>query len=587
MAGRIPEEIIQEILDKTDILDVINDHVKLQRRGARYLGLCPFHHEKTPSFSVTPDKGLFYCFGCQKGGNALSFIMDLEGLTFREAVSQLAQKAGVTLPDTPQDQEDNREDSVLRDLYQRLSSTYQHFLWNDPQGRSARDYLSRRGLEEETVKAFGLGYAPADRRWLYRFLTTHNYSPEFLQKSGLFSRNYPEVSLFSHRLMFPIRDKNGRVVGFGGRLLQGEGPKYINSPETPIYKKNQVLYGLYESLDQIRREREFVLLEGYFDVIALYQAGIRQGVAPLGTAFTENQAHLLHRYARKGLLWLDSDRAGIEATFKASRLLEKHEFKTRVVQQPRGKDPADILEKEGAEALKKVLKYPINTFEYLLSQGLKEGSADSPESKEEVIHRIFSFIESIDSPIRRDGYLQQLAETVHIDVEAVRQDFRKRHNPTKQHTERNETSAEEGQPNSVDWLLMVAVWVNLDYFSYVRSSLELLDFKDPRARDLFIMFEEAFRREQLSQDMLINKIDGRQHQWLLDKAASGEFDVNPKDYIKDAVRTIKKRSLLEQINQLESKIRQLERIDEADQTDMRNLLLEKMYLDGELKKLRE
>ncbi len=605
MGREIPEAKIQEILDSVNIVDVISPHVQLRRQGSRMVGLCPFHQEKTPSFSVTPDKGLFYCFGCQKGGTAVHFLMEIEGLSFPESLEKLASLGGVSLPrdeDRPRTEEEKHQEALL-ELYRRIAGTFHYFLTQDQQGSAAREYLEGRGISTDTIRTFQLGFAPDDRYWLYHFLRKRNYSADFLSRSALFSRRYPEISLFSGRLIFPIKDHRGRIVGFGGRLLRGEGPKYINSPESSLYQKNKVLYGLSESLPEIRKSREFVLTEGYFDVISLYQGGVPGAVAPLGTAFTDGQAALLKRFARRGILWFDSDSAGVEAAFKASRLLERQGVETKAVQQEKGKDPADILEKEGPGALKKIKKYPINTFEYLLNRAVNQEGRDTPEQKEGVIRRIFSYIEAVDSPTRQDGYIQELAEQLFIDPDAVRQGFRQRKMPEQKNNSGRGPGNQEGKnpqnvPQTPDQLLMVAVWANLEYFEYVRSRLAIADLEDPRAREVYILLEEAYRRDQLKPEVLLEQLDPEERESILRRISSGEFDENGEQYIKDTVRSIKIRSLEHRRKEIESRIRYKEW--EARQTEkgsgtepadqegngLKDLLLEKMYLDGELKKIR-
>ena len=289
---RIPESLIEEIKEKSDILSIVSEYSALKKKGDRYWGCCPFHNEKTPSFSVRPEQGMYYCFGCHKGGSLFNFIMEIEGLSFIEAVRFAAEKTGVILPENSNETEEEvvQRDS-LKDLYKRVAGSFHYILMNNDQASTTRQYLADRGIHEETIVKFQLGYAPDDPKWLHGFLKSRNYSEDFLAASGLFSRKYPQWSLFSNRLMFPIYSNQGEIVAFSGRTMGSDpkAPKYINSPDTPLYNKSKLLYGLWQSREGMRKTREFYLCEGNVDVLALHQAGISTGVAPLGTALTEDQ----------------------------------------------------------------------------------------------------------------------------------------------------------------------------------------------------------------------------------------------------------------------------------------------------------
>ncbi|MFW5685911.1 MAG: DNA primase, partial [Spirochaetota bacterium] len=317
---RIPDHVIDEVARRVDIVELVGNYVQLQRKGARYMGLCPFHGEKTPSFSVDPDVGAYYCFGCHRGGGVFKFLMEIEGLTFPEAVRELGEKVGVEVDTGPEDPH-ARTRRALGELYNRVARTFAHFLTTE-QGEQARSILHDRAVSDELIARFGIGYAPDDPFWLHGFLSQKGYSTEFLRDSGLFTRANPRRALFAGRIMFPIRTNRGDVVAFGGRIVSGDGPKYINSPETPIYRKREVLFGIDVALPAIRQERAAVLAEGYMDVIALHEAGVNTAVAPLGTAFTAEQAGSLERYIERVTLLFDADAAGTRATRRAAEILE-------------------------------------------------------------------------------------------------------------------------------------------------------------------------------------------------------------------------------------------------------------------------
>ncbi|HOX92644.1 MAG TPA: DNA primase, partial [Spirochaetales bacterium] len=348
---RIPDHIVQQVIAQSDIVRVVGEYVRLEKRGSRWTGLCPFHTEKTPSFGVNEERGFFYCFGCKKGGDAITFIREMEGCGYVEAVERLATKAGVTISyegeDDPEERKKAQEKDALYELYERLSGAFHHLLREDPRGSHALSYARSRCLGDDIITGFRLGYAPADRRWLSRFLESKGYSKDFLARSGLFSQNYADVSIFSDRLLFPIRDERGRTVAFGGRLLSGEGPKYINSPETAIFRKHDTLFALSDAREAMRSAAVAMVCEGYMDALAFHAAGVRYAVAPLGTSFTEGQAKLIKRYATSVVLAFDGDQAGIKATERAIGLAETQGLAVKVLRLSSGKDPAEYLEKLG------------------------------------------------------------------------------------------------------------------------------------------------------------------------------------------------------------------------------------------------
>jgi DNA primase len=341
----ISKSTIQEVTDRMDAVAVVSDYVQLEKRGGRWWGLCPFHQEKTGSFTVDPDRKGYYCFGCHKGGTVLSFVMEMDKLSFPEAMELLAKRSGVEIvyeagggPGDDRNEERNKRKEELFELYRRVAGTFHYFLTENPEGEAAKQYIISRGLTKDMMDRFRLGYSPADRRWLFGFLSQKGYSPEFLTASGLFSSRYPGITLFSGRLMFPISDRRDRVVAFGGRILEetirSDGrpaPKYINSPETELYKKGETLFAVDLALPEIRKTATVHIVEGYMDVIALHQAGITNAVAPLGTAFTDDQARLLRRWADKLILVFDSDKAGQEAVRKGILTGRRNGFSCFVV----------------------------------------------------------------------------------------------------------------------------------------------------------------------------------------------------------------------------------------------------------------
>ncbi len=579
---RIPDSVIERVRDQVDIVDVVGDYVTLTRRGNRYWGLSPFTQEKTPSFTVTPERGLFYCFSTNKGGNLFTFVMEMERVTFPEAVRMLARRAGIDIPDDSDEAEATSREP-LRELYRRVCGSFQYLLTTHDGGTEAREYLSRRALSADIQEQFQLGWAPHDAFWLYRFLKQRSYSDEFLASSGLFTRANPRRALFAGRLMFPIFSRNGDVIAFGGRLLSGDGPKYLNSPNTDIFQKSRELYGLYPSLQTMRTSREFHLVEGYTDVLAMHQAGITNAVAPLGTSFTPEQAKSLSRFVDRSILVFDSDRAGFAASMKASVLCEQNDIRPTVCALPEGKDPADLLSEGGESVLQESVVSAISSLEYFTSVYSTQSQADSPEGKELVLRELFPYIESIRSEVRREASLAYIADTLDLQRTSIIREFEKRNQVRPSDVGPEYESNKRLDSPSEELYLMLAVAVHCEHFPYVRTILNTDDVTDPVARDLFIALEDAYRAEELEFERVLARIEHEGLQQLLyERAARDEFSVNTDQIVRDGVRAVKRRIVESKLRQVQSQLRTADNSVE----EQRRLMTEKAYLDGELQKLK-
>jgi DNA primase len=575
---KIAKHVIDEIARKVDIVDVVGDYVSLKKRGARYWGLSPFTSEKTPSFSVEPEKQLYYCFSSGKGGSVFQFVMEMEGLSFPEAVRRLGERAGIRVEAGESDEESRTRDA-LKELSTRVSGSFRHIFVNSAGAEQARRYMRGRKISEEVLERYEVGYAPADRRWLFSFLRKKQYSPEFLAQTGLFSRQYPEVALFSDRVIFPIHARGGQVVGFGGRRLGEYGPKYINSPESPIFRKRDELYGLYQGMKAVREHGEVYLCEGYMDVLALAEAGVANAVAPLGTSFTEGQARLIRRYAGVVTLLFDADSAGLDAARRAAEILEKAGIEGRVCQLPADQDPGDILEKEGAEQLKKRLTYTKTLFDYLVERAISRTNIDTPRGKEFVLREVFPYIRSIGSAVRQEAVLHLVADSLGADRDAVERDFQ---------AGRTRASAYASRPAeqsiSFDLYLMLATVANRNLFAFVRTVLNVEDFRDDRAREIFVALEECFRAGEQSTELLLERIETEElRRLIVERVSSDEFALNGEAIIRDTSYRIKQRNLQERRKRIEARLRRGETADDAEEME---LLHEQQYLDAELRKLR-
>lgn len=582
----IPEDIIQEIADKTDMEDIVGSYVNLKKTGRNLTGLCPFHTEKTPSFTVTPDKGMFYCYGCRKGGNIFNFIMEIEKLTFPEAVQFLADKAGVRL-DLSADEGVSAENvfrKQLSDLYEKLSITLNYILKEKSISSVARGYLAERGVSEESIERFRIGYIPPDRKWLYSFLRNKSYSREFLSKSALFSSRYPEISIFSGRVMFPIFSRTNQVIAFGGRSLGDAIPKYINSPETPIFRKSSELYGFSHARKEIREKDSVFIVEGYMDVIAMFQAGVENCIAPLGTAFTESHASVVRKNCSKVVLVFDGDEAGLKATVRSAYICENAALDCSVVVLPEKSDPADILKKLGPEALKNILKYPINCFDFLINKYKDIYDISKEEGIKGFLERVFAFVALQDSQVRRAGRLKTIAEILNTDYKPVNDDFIRYLNKKDRGTFGTGAAVPGGKQLPPELYLMFAVIDNYDYFYLIREELPVDEIQDRAARDIYIILEECYRNNSFSPEYVLERIDNSELKNLLArKLSSEEFSVNSGQLIEESIKTIKLKNLHAKRVQIEKTI---SRDDGSDPYRLEDLIAEKLFLDKEIEKLK-
>ena len=415
------EDVIEEVRAKNDILDVISSYVTLKRKGASYFGLCPFHNEKTGSFSVSRSKQMYYCFGCGAGGNVISFIMQYENLTFPEAVRFLAGRAGVTLPERPYSEEEKKAQDLKSQLLEihKAAATHYYQLLHTREGERAYRYLRDRQLTDETIRRFGLGYSSRQPGELYRFLRSKGYKDEVLKESGLVTIEEKHTrDKFWNRAMFPILDVSNRVIGFGGRVMGDGEPKYLNSPETKLFDKSRNLYGLNYAKNS--RKDYFLLCEGYMDVISLHQAGFTNAVASLGTALTSQHCLLIRRYVKEVILTYDSDGAGVNAAKRAIPLLRDAGIAAKVLSMKPYKDPDEFIKGLGAEAYQERIDNARNAFLWEIDQAAKNYNIDDPGEKtafyREAARRLAGFAE----PLERENYLQAVAREHRIPADELR-----------------------------------------------------------------------------------------------------------------------------------------------------------------------
>ena len=418
---RYPEEVVEEVRMKNDIVDVISGYVKLQKKGSNYFGLCPFHNEKSPSFSVSPSKQMYYCFGCGAGGNVITFVMEYENYSFMEALQMLADRAGVALPKQEYSKE-AKEDADLRTALleiNRMAANYYYYQLTNPQGEAGYRYLRDRQLSDDTIRHFGLGFANKTSDDLYRYLRAKGYDDRILKETGLVTiQERGAHDKFWNRVMFPIMDVNNRVIGFGGRVMGAGEPKYLNSPETKLFDKSRNLYGL--NYARLSREKYILICEGYMDVIAMHQAGFTNAVASLGTAFTTQHAALLKRYTDKVVLTYDSDGAGTKAALRAIPILRDVGMSIRVLNMQPYKDPDEFIKNMGAEAFRERIEQARNSFLFEIDVLKRNYEMEDPEQKTEFYNQVAKKLCEFPEALERDNYLEAVSREFFINYEDLK-----------------------------------------------------------------------------------------------------------------------------------------------------------------------
>ncbi|SHH71000.1 DNA primase [Desulfosporosinus lacus DSM 15449] len=428
----MPEEVIEEVRSRTDIVEIISEYVSLQRKGKNYLGLCPFHAEKTPSFTVTPEKQMFYCFGCNVGGNAFSFLMKKENWSFVESIQNLASRYGVSLPEkelSPREREANRRRQRFEEINELATGYFHDLLLNLPEGELGRLYFEKRGVDLDTMKSFRLGYAPDRWDGLLTYMLERGVQAHELAENGLALERGTQgkgggyYDRFRNRVLFSILDRRNHTIGFGGRVLDDSLPKYLNSPETAFFNKGHHLYGMHRAHQGIREKGFALLVEGYMDVIALQKSGYPNAVASLGTALTREQAKLLRRYTQRVVLLYDSDEAGIQAALRGGEILRDAGIRLDVATLTGAKDPDEFLKRYGVEDFEKALSQVLTYVEFKYRTIVQETPPQTIQEKAELVVRLAPDILKVSSPIEREGYERFLSLELGLTLEAVQREI--------------------------------------------------------------------------------------------------------------------------------------------------------------------
>lgn len=528
-----PEDLVEEIRMKNDIVDVISTYVKLQRKGSSYFGLCPFHNEKSPSFSVSPSKQMYYCFGCGAGGNVFTFVMEYENYSFQEAINYLADRVGIELPEIEYSEEAKKQADLKTTILEinKQAANYFYYQLKNEAGEVAYHYLTNRELSDETIKKFGLGYSNKYSNDLFEFLKKKGYSDEILKQSGLFNIDEKKgvYDKFWNRVIFPIMDVNNRVIGFGGRVMGDGSPKYLNSPETKVFDKSRNLYGL--NFARTSRKHYLLLCEGYMDVIALHQAGFTNAVASLGTALTQGHANLMKRYTEQVYITYDSDGAGIKAAIRAIPILKEVGMTVKIINMKPYKDPDEFIKNLGAEAFEERIEKATNSFMFELEILEQEYDMKDPESKTKFFNEVAKRVLEFREDLTRDNYIRAVAEKYNTGYENFKQlvssvGIKLGGVPAREkaRTSTNSTKPKDGGMMESQRILITYLIEEEGLFEKVKPYITPDDFTEKLYHTVAqILFEQLERGEVNPAKIINNFVDEEEH-----KAVAALFNTKPK-----------------------------------------------------------
>lgn len=575
-----PEEIVEEVRSRNNIVDVISGYVRLQKRGSSYFGLCPFHNEKSPSFSVAPDKQMYYCFGCGAGGNVITFVMEYENYSFVEALHFLADRAGMELPKEETSKEAKAQSELRVTLLEinKLAANYFYYQLKQPQGKLGYEYLTGRKLKDETIRRFGLGFANKTSDDLYRYLKNKQYPDQILAQTGLVTiEERGGHDKFWNRVMFPIMDVNNRVIGFGGRVMGDGMPKYLNSPETKLFDKSRNLYGL--NYARTSREKYILVCEGYMDVIALHQAGFTNAVASLGTAFTSQHGIILKRYTDQVILTYDSDNAGVKAALRAIPILKEAGISCKVLNMSPYKDPDEFIKHMGAEAFRERIEKARNSFLFEIDVLKQEIDLEDPEQKTAFYNRAAQKLLSFTDALERDNYIQALSREYMINYQDLKELVKRqslRVSPTalvdlgtkNQYVPREKKKAKEDGVKRSQKLLLTWLIENPKLFEKIKGIITPEDFREELYHQVAQMVFDNYEAGEINPAGILNHFINDEAQY---KEVAGLFNAGLKESLNDeeqkkafAETVIKvKKNSLDEASKTAADIGQLQKIIQA------------------------
>lgn len=572
------EDIINEVRDSNNIVDTISKYVKLNRIGSNYKGLCPFHNEKTPSFTVSEDKQMFHCFGCKEGGDVISFLMKHDNLEFTDALEVLADNANITLEKKNINPEKEKTRNILHEINTEAGRHFYRNLFNQ---RKAYDYLINRDVDKETIKMFGVGYSLDSWDDLLNYLKSKDYKEEDIEKAGLISKSKKTGGYFDRfrgRIMFPIMDNRGKIIGFGGRSIDsGNQPKYLNSPETPVFSKGNNLYALNIAKNH-NRNKDIILVEGYMDVLSLFKYGIKNSVASLGTALTENQVDLLKRYSKRVYICYDSDAAGKTATNKAIDVMKKKSVRPKVIPLPENLDPDDFMKKEGVAQFKKLINNSLTSTDFKIQLKKESYDLNNHEDKINFLKDVSKLLKEIKSPVELEVYINRVSKETNISTQVIKQEINKDSIKPYKPNQTNNFVFNKQQPNKtgisrVQYMLKPAhltaekELLNLiinddDIYNAVKDKFKAEDFLDPIYRKLALLVYDYYQQDgSLEREEILSHFEDEEY-----SKTEEIFNLNIKvnkdikaieDYIKNINYhkiNLKKENIKKQINDLDTKI---------------------------------
>ena len=611
MTDIINDEIIEKVHDSSDLVDIVSQYLSLKKTGSSYVGLCPFHNEKTPSFTLSETKQLFYCFGCGEGGDVISFIMKIENLSFVEAVKLLADKQGISLDEGKK--VDKKLISEKEKIYRINKEAARFYYYNLINNDKPLKYLKNRKINKKVLNQFGLGYAENSWDNIYKYLEGKGYSKEDIEKAGLIGRrkdNTGYYDKFRNRLMFPIIDVKGRIIGFGGRVLDDAMPKYLNSQDTLVFTKGNSLYGINLVKKHSDRKR-IILVEGYMDVISLFNNGINYSVASLGTAFTENQGKLLKRYGKEVYICYDSDKAGINATIKVLNILRKEGVKPKVIVLPSGQDPDDFINENGLKEFEKLLDETLNHVEYNIFINKQKYDLSNVEDKIKFTKEIAKTLRELKSPIEKDVYIDKISGETGISKEAIQKEvLGKNYNgSTTFHKDKYINTRYRNNKNKImpiktvlesahltaERTLIKLMIENRNYYDIIRNYLVKEDFLSYEcnilANIIFDKYENNGQLIELNSSILLErlKIEDNIDSLIINEIMDRNIDFLPEDKVKlieDLVGTIKYSKLRIERKKIAKRIQEIESKKDKDEGDVdkfKSLCLKLTELDKELK----
>ncbi|RJQ55466.1 MAG: DNA primase [Nitrospiraceae bacterium] len=536
------DRVLEEIKNRIDIVDLISEYVHLKHAGQNWKGLCPFHSEKTPSFTVSPSKQIYHCFGCNSGGDIFSFLLKYENVTFPEAVSMLAKKAGVTLKAAQKDTVWTGEKEVLLNMHRDAVSCFQQHL---AKNAKADEYLTKRGITPEARKLFSLGYAP--RAWdsLLTYLTRKGYKAEMIKKAGLVIQGTKGVyDTFRDRIMFPIYDLKGDVIAFGGRSIDGDEPKYLNSPETIIFNKRRVLYGLNQAREPIKKEGRAIFMEGYLDVITAHLHGFTNSVAPLGTAFTQEHGKLIKRFVEDVILAFDNDEAGRKAAGNAASILLEAGLNVKILSCPENEDPDSLLRKKGKEAFQELLQEPLTIIDFYMLQ---------KQDKRLTARQAIETISRIPDRILQGYYVKLLSERLRVNEFFIIEELKKLKKTGKGENDKTPLKP-SARTKPLNEVYIIKLLLQLpERADEISGFISAEDFRDPATRAVFGKIKEGVR----DFNELLSQCEGEEKDFLTEVSMREDIE-NPDKALEDCMNRISgnKRKLL--LQELQNKIREAE-----------------------------